>query len=306
VYALVRFQVDAPPWPAQPAAGGVRYAAPLVPLLAILTGTAAGRAWEAGLRGRAALLAAPWLLSGLAARAQIGADPGPQPALGWSRLAGDLGHARPQLAYLIAGQTLPDDPLSAHIAAYAAGRAWVQADGGPLPPGDAPSIGEGIGEAWADTRPAPDGAGAIAVLGALDAALAEAPPELRAAALRTAAWRQASANGGELPVGAPPTAASPAVRAALDFTAGRAAARLVPVPGRAPLPVLPTEAAAQAGFAYGLGGLWGPGVALPAALAAVPGAPEAWAEGVARGWWVGSGAQGKGALRGKPSVSPAP
>jgi hypothetical protein len=236
----------------------------------------------------------------LLARAHTFAAPGPQLALGWARLAGDLDHARPQLAYLTAGQPLPDDALAAHLTAYAAGRAWAQDAAGPLPPGDAIAVGEGVGEAWADTRPADGLLPWGAALTALDAALAHAPPPLRAAALRAAAWRRRDLLP---PPGedAPPAVPAPAaVEAALGFAWGRAAARLAPGPGPGPVAPWPARPGVAAGLAFGRGERWGPAVPLPPGLAGDAAAEDAWVQGASLAWWPPPGATGKGALRGKP------
>jgi len=212
VYLGVRFQVERPGGPLIPTAEAVRYAAPAMPLAAVMVAMAAALRWQEGRRLWALALVLPWLLAGTGAR--LAALARPFPRLGALHMAaGDLDFFREQASWALpeARQRVAlaqASPRLQPVFAYALGRrALLAALPDPArPPAPLPTLSpepglparawaEGVGAAALDGLD-PQAGGSADVMGrALDrvealADQADWPAELRQAALRAAAWRR--------------------------------------------------------------------------------------------------------------------
>ncbi|NOY24849.1 MAG: hypothetical protein GXP62_03160, partial [Oligoflexia bacterium] len=129
IYLLVRFPVQRSAWPDVPTAGGVRYAAPAIPLAAAVVALASAALWQAGRRGRAALLLSPWLIAGLGSRLLALAPPFPNGAA-LDQWPGDMDFFREQASWALPidlhkrGAVHGDERLQV-VHAYALGRAAI-------------------------------------------------------------------------------------------------------------------------------------------------------------------------------------
>ena len=263
--------------------GGLRYAAPLYPVVFLLLAAVAGRLWSRGRRLPAALLVAPLLVAGAAGRAQV--LPGVSPSAG--RLGRDAvawDHLRERLSWMVPVEghragVRSTDPHTRELHAYGLAReattaALRGASVVPLPPGCAAGLGAGDALALeGGGRPMAERLAAAArhPLGDADRECALERVVVDAIARGEAeAW-----VAGRLP-------------ATAGIGAGRAAGEAWALRSAGPVPralVLPDGAppAFAAGVGLGLGRAWGPAAvgALPDGLS--PEAADAFGEGVRRG-----------------------
>ena len=324
IYMLVRFQVYDPPWPEIAVPGSVRYAAPIYPLLMVITASVAGRWWSEGQSGRALLMLAPMLASGAAARVESLTSIAPP-----SRVAGlgavDWEYFRPQFSYTLSdavhADSTDDDIWSRRVHAYALGRNDAgmklrNPSDGTLKRVRRPDtvlpdpFWEGVGEALVaqlddqtdDTRE---------LLAAAERLLADAPgadASARSTALQAAAWTRREApdqpDGGSQDAARwRAGAATPGVGAALAWSHARHLARARSGwYGTLPDGLL-TEAldgdcpgdhcaAALEGLAFGLGEELGPlGLSNVDCPSTEPDGQAAWQRGLDAAWarwWPGA------------------
>lgn len=321
VYLVVRFQIHDPPWPAIAVPGSVRYAAPIYPLLLVLVAAVAGRWWSEGRRASAAILLAPLLTAGAAARFEtLGALASPARVAGLGAV--DWDYFRPQFSYTLTdaehAASAEEDIWSRRVHSYALGRNDAgmklrNPSDGTLARVRRPAVAlkgpfwEGVGEALvaqldddiSDTR---------ALLAAAEVLLEGAPgadADARSTALRAAAWarREAPDQPGLHGTAAArwrAQATSPGLRDALAWAHARHQGRArsgwhgtlsdgliedvlsADCPGR-------SCAAATEGLALGLGEELGPD-GVPHTPQEVSD-PEAWQRGLTAAWtrwWPGS------------------
>jgi hypothetical protein len=299
IYLVVGFGLQLEPWPLVAAPPGLRYAAPIYPVLFLLLAAVAGLGWQAGRRRTVVLLLAGPLLSGLLARAATLSEPFPS-GFSTQLQATDAPYFRLQASYILQ----PDEHMqctsptadSRALHAYSQGRQAQRELLGEIPrDGKVPDTSlssliapdeslqlpwyEGVGGGLVDNLDG-SGEGTLMVLRDMHSRLEELPSPGNSIALDEALWRRVyrskawSLGRGELTelrllqvlkqLEALPTSLQEGWLRAYGRRWGRVHARLAQ-PSSVPFPALPADAAAPFahGLGQGLGAEWGPRDQIP-------------------------------------------
>lgn len=319
LYMLVGFSLQLEPWPTVAGPTGLRYAAPLYPIIFLLLAATVGRAWSSGRRRTAVLLMLGPVASGLLARAATLSAPFPD-AFPTVLQATDTPFFRQQAAYVLqpaehAGCTADSDESRA-VHAYGLGRQSQLDLFGEVPldgvvpdrsmaalgvPGDRPPVPwyEGVGGGLIDNI---DGrnAASITVLRTVHDRLTTLPGDGQQLAIDEALWRRVyydnawSLGRGQLTgyrlretlkiLDSLPSQLREGWLRAYGRRWGRVHARLA-LPTPVPFPTLPLDAAQPFahGLGQGLGAEWGPRPAVPSPVGMPAELDEAFLDGYTHG-----------------------
>jgi hypothetical protein len=319
IYLVVGFGLELEPWPLVAAPPGLRYAAPVYPVVFLLVAALAGLGWQSGRRRAVIALLLPPMISGLAARAATLSAPFPS-SFPTQLQATDGPYFRLQASYLL--QTDEHETCSvqssdsAALHAYSLGR-QAQRDllgevpidtpapstslASLTPPDSRPALHwyEGVGGGLIDNLDG-RGQGNLAVLLELHTRLESLPETGSEIALDEALWRRVYRAGswslgrGELTelrllqvlkqLDELPESLRASWLRAYGRRWGRVHGRLAQ-PSEVPFPSLPTEAAEPFahGLGQGLGAEWGPRDQIPSPEGMDSSLDEALLEGYARG-----------------------